>query len=189
MRWDELFVEDQNGDPCKVLLIVDTETGETRLETRRASTAVVPTRVYNGLDVEFELSPYLPADRVEKWVRSSEVRSLVGRIVAGTTVEWDGINRTARRTYDAECALDSLSCEAESLPERMECFDVVHGTTWLLDWNDPRMSADTTDDEIEALAEEIKYDAHDDGVLVLGVKEALEERRRGLRGIKAMGGL
>src|SRR5690606_6095881 len=95
---------------------------------------------------------------------------------------WDGNNHVCRMTDDAMMADGELERLLRDYPH-------VHGGAWDAgDWlyeayesGDLGLTAETTDEELEALAERWEQEARDAGICLLGTIEALTEWRDELR--------
>jgi hypothetical protein len=126
---------------------------------------------------------FLPAirpdeDELRSLLESDEGQRLLDAICDGHSIEWDGNNMVGVLTDDASAALDELTGLIDALPE----------TDWELwsveDWlqqADLGITAQTTDAELSAMAEEIEREATQDHRILSGdVAEYLRQERERL---------
>jgi hypothetical protein len=112
------------------------------------------------------------------------VRGLMTRVCAGYSSEWDGSNHVARFTDAAQETLDEIDRYVENL-EHTGRLTAAGGLWSAADWFEaeppPEVWPDDTDADLEALADELQAEAHDEGVHVHDLEEYLREMRDEMR--------
>ncbi len=82
--------------------------GEDEVGFRVAYSDGTPEAVWNGRVREWSLHPRLSADALRRLAEDDRVLSLLERVAAGLSVEWDGSNRVGRLSPDAAAAEEEL---------------------------------------------------------------------------------
>src|SRR5690606_33300771 len=141
----------------------------------------VPMEVYHGVILRWPLPASTNGEWLTRAINDGDLDELLDRIKAGYTCDWDGSNWVGTMNQDAENAY----LEIESLLERFVDYDlgVWWADHWLADTPDEELgiSAETTDQEIEKLAEEWEDEAAYYGVRLRGTYEYLVYRRDELK--------
>lgn len=170
--------------PCYVAL--DCETGTLRAETDGEIGGAVPVRVWHKRVLRWKI-PALKASVADELL--AELVPLAERVVAGYSCEWDGHNNIGRYSDDAMSARD----EIDDLRHKYDSDDTAALVVWeAADWYDAMgaaevvrelgITADTTDEQIEALAEsELAKARADDVDDVEGLERYLTRLRDELR--------
>ena len=112
--------------------------------------------VYLNRQYNIRLNQSPDQDKAREYLESESGQRWLRDICDGHSVEWDGHNMVGYLTQEAETALDILIEDLNGLPEsEWELWDV---DDWL-NQSDIEITADTTDEEIAALAKQIEADA------------------------------
>ncbi|WP_371099897.1 hypothetical protein [Streptomyces sp. PU_AKi4] len=167
----ELFRHyDGQTEPQPAYIELDTQNG-TLLATYNSEIGnAVPFTVYHGLDRRYGI-PILTADAANRVME--EIAPLADRVIAGTTVEWDGNNNVAILDEDAQAAEEEIE-KLLGLPsqeygwgdEPNQGFDDsdlvgvwdIDGATNGSEVDDYDITADTTDARLEEIEQEILSD-------------------------------
>lgn len=141
----------------------------------------VPLGVYHGVVLRWRLPASTNGEWLTQAINAGEFDNLLNRIKAGYTCHWDGSNWVGALNRDAEYAY----LEIESLLERFVCHNlgVWWADEWLEDVPDEELgiNAETTDEELEKLAEEWDDEAASCGVRLRGTYEYLVYKRDELK--------
>ena len=165
-----------------IYLQLDTRDGEIGLGTRSHAENAVPINVYHGIVRRYYLPQNVDAKRLTDDINSGVFDDLFRRIVDGSEVVWDGQNHVCRMTDDAYAADQELSERLMDYPYTHE--GVISARDWLreaYETGDLGLTAETTDEELEALAERLDAEAREEGIKLLHTLETLEEWRDELR--------
>lgn len=185
--WD-LIEETPASSPTQamdVVLTLDPSCRHAELETWCAMYGV-PMDVYHGRRRQFRVrssGPVYAEALVERLRDTSDLGGLLLRIVDGWSEEFDGSNWVGRLTEDAASAAVDL---ADALDDAEGHPSPGAGLWEPEDWigNDPEtagLSPETTDADIEALADDILSDAQDEMVCLAGGRAAVIELLREMR--------
>ncbi|MCB0252146.1 MAG: hypothetical protein KDI55_00270 [Anaerolineae bacterium] len=99
-----------------------------------------------------------------------QLSTLIDRIQAGLTVEWDGSNMRGHLTEDAsdtESILESMIYNGR-LSYADESWSIWDEIDWIADDSRTTITAATTDEEIDAYLEEVRSDATSHNVVLTG---------------------
>lgn len=176
--------------PQPVELCLDLESGELYF---RVDSGVggpgergTPARHAVGLVQTWEAAPFTPKAANEL---TEQVRELAQIILDHSTVEWDGSNRVGRLDDQAQEAYDTITgliIEAreddDSMINACEAGDYYSDSdVRRMILEDHGITADTTDEELEAAAAKIDAEALDNGFMVVRTEKWLTEERDALR--------
>ena len=189
----ELFAQFHGqSEPQPVHIELDTQAGTLHASYSSEIGNGVPGSVYHGLDRRYGI-PVLTASAANRVMR--EIAPLADRIVAGTEAEWDGNNTVAVLNDDAQAAEEeiekylNLPSEGGWSDEPNQGFDDsdlvavwdVDGATNGSEIADYGITADTTDDRLEGIEQEIVTDLAACGESSVAVAPGLGEYLKGLR--------
>jgi len=136
----------------------------------------VPCTVWSRRDLRWDI-PCLPANMANKLME--ELLQLLERVHAGHTVEWDGSNMSGSLDEDAQDASEEIDEHIRNI-DHDEFLRVSDADDWFQDYT-PDITAETTDEEITAIAASEVETARDAGIHVLrGIEEYLENLRDNL---------
>lgn len=141
----------------------------------------VPLEVYHGVILRWPLPDSTNGERLTQAINDGGLDNLLDRIKAGYTCDWDGSNWVGTLNRDAEDAY----LEIESLLERF--VDHNLGVWWADEWfedvpdEELGINAETTDEELEKLAEKWDDEAASYGARLRGTYEYLVYRRDELK--------
>ena len=164
-------------NPQPAYLEIDTEARAVSWESNPEIGNGVPSRVWHNIVQRCPCSAELSAAQIE--TLSEELRPLIERVCDGVAVEWDGSNYVGRPDDDAEQALAEIQARLDA--EEGEChvwesaaeyYRRVVQREWTTDedaegdeqvaavmLDDLRITATTTDAEIDALETRLADDA------------------------------
>jgi hypothetical protein len=157
----------------------------------------IPADVYHGHTQRWGI-PCLTNSSVNELL--SELLPLAQRVVGGYKSEWDGNNIIAKFTPDSRAAIEKIETICSNLIENADETNSVQ--TWEAgDWlagaiirknadgkqcryneaisveiDETTISADTTNEQLDAIAEKIRSET-DDNVVIVGLDKFLEEER------------
>lgn len=136
--------------------------------------------IWHSCELTFRINGHPKADGMKEYLESDEVQSLLNTICDGHSIEWDGNNHVGHFTEDALNAKEKLERDLA------EYYDSDGWNFWDVDnwlqYGVDELTADTTDEEIKALAETIESDAKCDSVILNGdIVEHLTDRRDEMR--------
>src|SRR5690606_40606943 len=140
----------------EIYLALDTRDGSIWLSTRAQADNTVPMEVWHGIVRRYYLPANVDAQRLTQEINSGAFDSLFERIVDGSEIVWDGQNLVCRMTDDAYAADRELGERLMDYPYTHE--GAIFAGYWL--WyayanGDLGLTAETTDEELEALAERL----------------------------------
>lgn len=164
------YYSQTNPQPCYIKL--DCKTGRLCADWNAEIGTSVPISVWHGHDQRWSI-PALHDHVADELLE--ELAPLCQRIVDGYECEWDGSNHVARFTPDADAARD----EIDGMLYRREWDDSEVIAVWDAgDWlglDDYGITAKTSDEELDAKAEEIEAEAEAEANARLeGTRKALE---------------
>lgn len=142
-----------------------------------------PMREWNRLELTMQLRHEPPdGDDLRRFLESEEGQDLLSRVIAGHEEVWNGNNWVGTQDADSRAAWEELEREIEYLPRSRV-------SSWFVnDWLDVTtdkelgISAATTDEELEQIAEQIESDAKSDDIYLLdSVLDYIKESRDILR--------
>jgi hypothetical protein len=168
------------------------QTGELGATYGRSPSAGTPEAIWHGRVLRLWLPDDLDAEEARKFLEGAEGKALLDRIEAGHDVEWDGNNNVGSLDDDGQDALDALEAKLSGL-KLSDHYE--HAGTWEVeDWlsgatarTDTRftvegtpptvITAKTTDDEIQRIAEQLDEEARGEFVSLRGTYNYLVSRR------------
>ncbi len=175
----------RQSEPQKCFIALDLEDGQLWADYNAEIGSAVPEAVWNGRTVRFP-APCMTANGMNRLM--DEIAPLAERVLAGASIDWDGNNHVGKLDEDAQDASDEieeLCSETEPAPsetvtewDACEVYDAVK--------DELGVTADSTDAELEALAEELEEeDSIDEGtggpMVLNGTLEFLQSIRDNLR--------
>lgn len=187
---DELaFVSDDptstTGEPLSHYLELDIEYKRVRFGERYSTDNAVPMRVWHGLVRRYELPTFTDAVALTQAINNGEFDSLLGRIVENTEIVWDGHNWVCEFHPDAEEAEQELQEKLRDYELDMgDCGGVWSARDWLRHVDIAQeygVTADSTEEELERIAEKIEKEARVDKVVLYGLRDTLRQVRDGLK--------
>lgn len=148
----------------------------------------VPFSVYHGIDRRYRI-PILTAEAANRTLR--EIAPLCKRILADSSIEWDGNNNVAVLGDDARAAEDEiealLGCNSDpSNARQWDDADLVaiwdiDGATNGYEADEYDITADTTDERLDEIEQEILADLAACNGSTVAVCHGLDDYLRGLR--------
>ena len=147
----------------------------------------MPAGVWHGLALRWQL-PALTADAANALME--DVADAAARVCEGFERAWDGHNFVGRYNDDARDAQDEISRAIERREpwDPRDVIDPWDAADWLRALGglarqgaELGITADTTDDELDAIAARVEEEAAADGQRVRGVREHLQCIARQLR--------
>lgn len=190
----ELFAQYQGeSQPQPVYIELDTQAGTLHASYNAEVGNARPFSVHHGLDRRYGI-PVLTAEAANRVMR--EIAPLAERIIAGTKAEWDGNNTVAVLNDDALAAEEEIE-EHLGLPSQDSGYgdepnqgfddsDLI--AVWDIDAAtngseaaDYNITADTTDDRLDEIEQEILADLVGCGESPVAVAPGLDDYLRGLR--------
>ena len=175
----------RQSEPQRCFIALDLEDGQLWADYNAEIGSAVPEAVWNGRTLRFP-APCMTAAGMNRLM--DEIAPLADRVLAGSEIEWDGNNHVGKLDEDAQDASDEIEriCdELEPAPsetvtewDACEFYDAVK--------DELGVTADSTDAELEALAEELEEeDSIDEGtggpMVLNGTLEFLQSIRDNLR--------
>lgn len=141
---------------------IDPETGRYGISQEMDDNAQ-PADEYHGLTVACRLETRPDEDAAREYLQSPGALALVHRVIDGHSVTWDGHNNTGSLDDDASAALDEMLSDLAGLPD---CDWSMYKTADYLDGDDCGVAAETTNEQIETLAESLESEATDKHVIL-----------------------
>lgn len=178
-EWDALYCQyERQTEPQPCYIELDCQTGTLHASYNAEIGNAIPFSVYHGHDRRYGI-PCLTADAANELME--EILPLAQRVVDGYSRHWDGNNHVARMTDDADAAEQEIEDIINALS-----VDETNGVTGRSagDWmsgGDCPVTADMTDDELEAIASQLDDEAAEHHVVLSDTIEWLTERRQSLR--------
>lgn len=160
---------DGQAEPQPAYIELDTQAGTLLADYDSEIGNAVPGSVWHGLERRYRI-PILTADAANRVMQ--EITPFAERIVAGTEAEWDGNNTVAVMNEDAKAAEeeleDHLGCnlgygDYEASTQGFSSSDLVavwdiDGATNGCETDEHNITADTTDDRLAQIEEQILTD-------------------------------
>lgn len=181
---------DGQTEPQDVYLELRCDDSQLRCDYNAEIGGGVPFTVWHGRTLRFRFALCPTAAGANEFMADDEVKALCGRILAGYESRYDGNNYVGNYTDDAKDAQDELQ-------ELIDDYDGLaveeyDAADWLHDCDSEELgiTANTTDDELSAIADKLDDEAHDvkgaDGIYVVleGTYEYLQGRRDELARIR-----
>ncbi len=122
-----------------------------------------PAHVWHGRAYRFRVSSYVNAALLAEWLEDTEARTLLERICAGHSIEWDGNNNVGRLTDDADRAHDAFAEALGAFGNDTE-MQIWDATDWISDA--PLWDLWPADQTAQQSADSIMAAAQDDGVYI-----------------------
>lgn len=140
---------------CYVSL--DLEDGELTADWNGEIGNSVPESVWNGRKLRWGI-PCLTSTAANKLL--DELAPIAQRILDGATIEWDGNNNVGQLTEAAQVAAEELAeaCAAACEDGRYARIAEYEAADWYSEGEPPAVTAAMTDDELDALAEQLQAD-------------------------------
>ncbi len=170
--------------PMEVYFQLDIEQRSISVATYYQSSVVgVPARAAYGLLRRYELSPFTDSVDLTADVNAGQFDELLRRILAGASIQWDGHNHVG-------CLTDAASDAEGELESRLATYARVLDTGGLWeagDWlqlcsaSDFGITAQTTDEEIWAIAQRETANALTEDVILVDAEEYFSGLRDQLR--------
>lgn len=129
----------------------------------------VPEGVYHGRRFRLNVNPYVKGATIADLLEDQRTQSLARRIFDGYEEKWDGNNYLGHLNEDASDAYAELERYVEeSIDPETDCVSVYEPGDWVDSAGDAGIAADTPDDRLAELANEIVGNAANEGVIVEG---------------------
>lgn len=166
--------------PKKQIFCLDTETGEAWITSRRQSDTAVPMRVWHGFIREWEIPVTADAKALSEAINAGQLDALLTRIIEGSETVWDGNNHVRRYGEDAAQAAEEVEKWFQGWEGTLEG-GLWDSGDWFGDYPPEEVTADSTDDELDALAKRLEEEAEREGVVLAYTREYLAGLREQLR--------
>lgn len=169
--------------PLQHYLALDTRDGSLFVGWSYQSDNAVPMGVWHGIVRRYNLPTATNAEALTKAINKGEFDGLFDRICKGTEVVWNGNNHVARSTDDVVAAEEELLEELATYtlaPDTGGLWDAADWLQYIDIAAEYGITSDTTDEELEEIAERIEAEARSDGAVVYRTLETLEDARREL---------
>jgi hypothetical protein len=115
------------SNPQPAYLTIVPESERCYLDSSSEIGNAMPMEVWHGVQIRIGVPPCVDPGMITEWLESEKAQILLGRIIAGHRVEWDGSNHRGRMSEDSVSALEEL--EYELAPGRIP-------ESWFLTWYD-----------------------------------------------------
>lgn len=163
--------------PKKQLFCLDTEKREVWITSRCQCENAVPTRVWHGFIVEWEIPHRTDAQKLAEAINAGELDALLTRVMEGAETIWDGNNRVRRFNEDATLAAEEIEKWFQSWEGTLEG-DLWDAGDYYQYCPPEEVRADSTDEELDALAERLEAEARKEGVVLAYTREYLSDLRQ-----------
>lgn len=157
---EELLQIDSDGEPCPVHLDLDLEDGVLTFSYRYPDSGT-PESVWNRRRLHIPAAA-LTADFGNEIL--DQALPYAQRILAGATIEWDGNNDVGVLNEDARAAFDELQNLVAEACDGAPTVSAMQAADWFAEGGGPAdvgLSADTTDEELTRLVEQVEADIRD----------------------------
>jgi len=151
-----------------IYLWIDWETEEITAGTRNYQIGGTPMREWHGLVSAYRLPWNVDARELQEWVQN-EIIPVVIEIEAGFESYWDGSNWKGRFSENVDSDL-SYIIETTCPTHEGGLWDV---SSWFESY--PDITADSTDEEIQEIANDEVRDAENNGIILIGGVEKVFE--------------
>jgi hypothetical protein len=142
----------------------------------------VPSPVYHGRWLEWEISPRTDAVRLTEALNAGEADPWLNLIAAGHEVVWDGHNLVGRLTPEADAACTGFSQWLRQQAEVTETGGLYEASDWFTPGEPVPVTAETSDEELRRIAEQIEAEARTEYLaIVVGTEQYLRSVRDRLR--------
>jgi hypothetical protein len=168
-------------------LFLDLEDGQFTADYEAEIGGAWPANVYHGRAIRFPF-PIVPTAAAANDILN-EAAPIAQRILDGAEIEWDGNNMVGRLNEDADQAAEELNALAEGWEG--PTVEVYDAGDWFSEGDKPAVTASTTEDELNAIAEEVRTESQSmvssegNCMVIEGLDEWLhtyrEEQRQELR--------
>jgi len=177
--WDSLFRHyPQQTAQQGCYLELDCKTGVLHATYNSEIGNAIPFSVYHGHDRRYGV-PCLTAAAANELL--NEIAPLAQRVLDGYAARWNGNNIVADLTDDATAAEEAIEAAVANLS--VDESNTVSGwcaDVWLTDApND--LAAETTNDEIETMANSLDAEAAGEHIVLMGTVQHLTEQRQEMR--------
>jgi hypothetical protein len=159
--------------PQPAYVQLDCETGKLTADYNGEIGNAVPFAVWHGLRLRWAIPP-LKAGAANRLLEA--LVPIAEKIVAGFSREWDGSNHVGRYTEAADEAIEDAREVCRDFGGDDDAIQSWDAADWLLD-TPKGLTAETTDEELAALAESLEAEADASGRFVLGLARHLERLR------------
>lgn len=143
---------------------IDLRDGEYGI-TQEMDDNATPGAEWNGIIQAQELNTRPNEGEAKAYLENGAVE-LIKRVLAGGTVEWDGNNMAGSLDDDARAAFDELVQDLENTNENPWSLQTCSDWYGNNSVSELGLTVETTDEEIEKLAEEYEADAKGDSVIL-----------------------
>jgi hypothetical protein len=109
-----------------------------------------------------------------------ELHDLMAVLATGHDVDWEGTNLVGVLDADAQEALDSI-CDHFAETRYATTEETMDASEWISPSPIDGLDADTSDEQLVTLAEELEQDARSDRVFIVGALDELRRRRDDLQ--------
>lgn len=168
------------GAAKKPVLEFDTEDGSIRIVFLLECDNAVPEYVWHGFARRWPIPVLSDAKRMSQAINAGELDALFNRILEGASSYWNGHNRVCDLSEDAQEASQAVERWLTNLPSLPETAGVWDADDWFDD--DPEdLTAETTDEELYAMAEALDEGALAHHVVLTDTQKFLRKRRDRLR--------
>jgi hypothetical protein len=159
----EHYYGQTDAQDCQVVL--DCETGRLWAEACSGRNGV-PVKEYHRVWLTWSI------ERLKASVANdllAEIAPLAQRILGGFEATWDGHNHVGEYTTEAETASDDINELCLRCNDPTDCLQVWDAFDWLNDLSAAALgiTAETTDDDLDAIADRVRNEAANDDVDVL----------------------
>ena len=169
----------------KVYLEIDTRDGALCIESRCQCDNAVPMSVWHGIVRRLGIQISTDGEALTSAINNGDIDGIVARIVSGSEVVWDGSNHVGSRNADAEAALEELQTwldnQAGTLPDGAGLWDasdwLVDGALSVWDVTGRTITAQTTDEDLAAVAAALESAARQEGIVLYSTRDWLEQLR------------
>lgn len=167
-------------------LAVDTRDGSLAIGFRHQCDNAVPMNVWHRIVRRLEIPCSADGEDLTTAINAGEIDALIGRIVMGSAVVWDGSNHVGNSNEDAANALKELQTWLDDFG------GAITGGLWdAADWLQMSTAADlgitatTTDAQLNAIEARLDDEAQGEDVVLYRTYETLERLRQELRNADA----
>ena len=174
------------SNPQPIFIELDCKSGTLRADYNGEIGNAIPFSVYHGHDQRFYI-PLMTSNAINSLM--AEIQQLADNLVSGYASVWDGNNHVAQFTDDAKQALKEIEAICEKTESDIEVWNADEWLNGVLTHLNNeycldgfgKITAETTDEELSEMAENIKQDAFEncDGpVLLNDTLDYLEQLRQ-----------
>ncbi len=154
------------------------QNGVVRAGTQESIGNSMPMSWFHGTDIAWGVSGCVQGKALKAFLESDEAIKLLERVYNGHETEWDGHNWVGKLDEDAEEA----QAEFETLLDELPTVSVLGAGEYLYDAKrEIGITANTTDEELQEMADTLESDAEADDILLEGTLDCLQEWRDHLK--------